>query len=231
MHHRAQMFPIYRSENGGSGKWPRAWGLSSQLHPTLNFVRVSVTATIVGCWGRHLGFITWLQGEASVLYLLRPPGGVREAGSPGVAVVGQQRASVPRVTPSRPSSSMRRLSFQRLSQARFCLEHRGRVPWRLALGGAGPLGSSPTAGRLPRGWHTAAWRPWPLSLFSKKGEEFVGSGGGLFIEDAGNPQRTRASPSGGGYDRALGPFPTGSTAWGLGARIRLAPQGTRTIPP
>lgn len=136
MHHRAQMFPIYRSENGGSGKWPRAWGLSSQLHPTLNFVRVSVTATIVGCWGRHLGFIAWLQGEASVLYLLRPPGGVREAGSPGVAVVGQQRASVPRVTPSRPSSSMRRLSFQRLSQARFCLEQ-----------GKGPLAPRPGWGR------------------------------------------------------------------------------------
>lgn len=43
--------------------------------------------------------------------------------------------------------------------------------------------------------------------------------GGLFIEDAGSPQRVRASPSGGGCDRALGPLPPG-----LGA------QGTRAVP-
>lgn len=55
----------------------------------------------------------------------------------------------------------------------------------------------------------------------------MGSGGGLFIEDAGNPQRVRASPSGGNCDRVLGPLPSRSTAWGLGACMRLGDQGTK----
>lgn len=111
------------------------------------------------------------------------------------------------------------------------LKKRGRVPssqeepWRLKLGGAAPLGSSPDVGHLPRGWHTAAWRPWPQSLFSKKGEEFVGSDGGVIYRERRKSPKSQGLTQRRQSDRALGPLPPRSPAWGLGAWMRLGAEG------
>lgn len=193
-----------------------------------------MTGNLEGCWGLPLGLLAWLQGDlacqglgtdpAEATSVLRPRGGGSEAVPPGVAAAGQQRASVPRVTPSCPqaaSSSMRTPVLQLVPSPDPAVD-RGRV-LRLPGGAAAPrAGRGRASGqfaRPPRGWHTAAPRPWPLSLFSKKGEEFVGSGGGVIYrgrrkspKSQGLTQRRRLRPGTGPPSaRAGGPRDEGCT--------------------